>query len=615
MTNERKVGRRDFLKSGSALGAGAAAGMLPGFRAEAQQFTPGLASTPPEEWDLEADVLVIGAGATGLPAAIRAADAGASVIVVDTNYDIGGHAILSGAFIPLGGGTSIQREYGIEDSPDLVFQDLTDWSIVEINGMPEYRYNDRWVQRAFADNMAPTFEFLVENGVVFDDRAPNSRAGVASGLSAFRENHVSWDGGVGSESPTGAHGTALMRPLEASARRKGVRFLLNYHMDIVFREAPTAGRVVGIQASYTPKIPPDGNQRLESFRSEGNIAFDAETVTIKANKAVVLGTGGSTGNVNFRLMYDPRLAEEVQLGGAPYSPQDASGELAGMAVGAALSGMASHAFERNGYIRKRALIGAQYLYIRWTPESPVFPFARASGLRLTNWQNVICVNQVGKRFFDETAGNWPDGTKAGDMDPYIHGDWRNPKRIEYDPQNYIDAALAMNEGSQPPHYGAGPTWAIFDADAVERQEWELGPPNTDPLYFFSGETLGELAGKLAQNPYQKVPMPAGNLEATVERYNTFVTTGVDEDFEKPTPQFKIQTPPFYAAWASPVVHDTYAGLRINMKCQVLDWNGEVIPGLYCGGESAGGSSIHGLARCTTQGYIAGAAAAAEPSAE
>jgi succinate dehydrogenase/fumarate reductase flavoprotein subunit len=31
-----------------------------------------------------------------MPAAIRAADAGASVIVVDTNYDVGGHAIVNG---------------------------------------------------------------------------------------------------------------------------------------------------------------------------------------------------------------------------------------------------------------------------------------------------------------------------------------------------------------------------------------------------------------------------------------------------------------------------------------------------------------------------------------
>ncbi len=171
----------------------------------------------------------------------------------------------------------------------------------------------------------------------------------------------------------------------------------------------------------------------------------------------------------------------------------------------------------------------------------------------------------------------------------------------------------MNEGSIPPDYGAGPTWAIFDADAVKREKWDLEPPATDPLYFFRADKLAKLAAKLTRNPYQKVEMPAQNLEATVARYNSSVEFGYDVDFEKPSPKYKIETPPFYAAWATPVVHDSYVGLRINMKCQVMDLNGEVMPGLYCGGESAGGCSQHGTGRCTTQGYIAGKQAAGEPS--
>ena len=66
----------------------------------------------------------------------------------------------------------------------------------------------------------------------------------------------------------------------------------------------------------------------------------------------------------------------------------------------------------------------------------------------------------------------------------------------------------------------------------------------------------------------------------------------------------------HAAWATPVVHDTYAGLRINMKCQVLDFHGQVIQGLHCGGESC---SQHGQGRAITQGFIAGKEAALEKS--
>ena len=135
------------------------------------------------------------------------------------------------------------------------------------------------------------------------------------------------------------------------------------------------------------------------------------------------------------------------------------------------------------------------------------------------------------------------------------------------------------------------------------------PPYVDIAagFFFSANRLADLAKKIVMK-YQRVPMPPANLKKTVARYNSFVDSGVDEDFGKPEPMYRIASPPFYAAWATPVVHDTRAGLRINAKCQVIDMNGAVIPGLYCGGESAGGFSQHGLARAACQGYIAGNAA-------
>jgi succinate dehydrogenase/fumarate reductase flavoprotein subunit len=138
------------------------------------------------------------------------------------------------------------------------------------------------------------------------------------------------------------------------------------------------------------------------------------------------------------------------------------------------------------------------------------------------------------------------------------------------------------------------------------------PPYVDTAqgYFYSADTVTDLAAKIA-NKYQRKPMPPQALQDTVTRYNSFVDAGKDADFGKPTPKYKIQTPPFYAAWATPVIHDTRSGLRINAKCQVVDLNGEIIAGLYCGGESAGGFSLHGLARCAVQGRIAGRNAAAE----
>ncbi len=569
-----------------------------------------------QNWDYEADIVVIGSGAAGLPAAIKTIDEGASVIVVETNYDVGGHAIISGGNVPLGGGTSAQKKYGIPDSPDTVFSDLTDWSIVQPNGWPDYRYNDRAVMRAFADHCAPTYEFLLENGVKFKEISPDNQGGHNLGNSAPRENHAFWTKGAGLESPNARPGTGFIRPLEASARAKGARFLLNYKMTSIIRQPSleqNSGRVTGVTAQHTPRIMPGATTPLKSFRSDGNLDCTKPSVNIRAAKAVILATGGSTGNVHFRRMFDPRLTEVLQVAGEPYSYQDASGELAAMAIGASLWGLANQILENGDNIRTQRVIGTQYNYMTWELEIPIFPLVRATGLSVKDWHDLILVNQVGKRFYDETKGDYPHGNVHNEVNPYTPNDYRNNENIKFNPTkyNFFNAAVAMNEYSEPPDYSAGPVWAIFDADAVKREGWKVAPPHIDPDgYFFSANTLAGLAAAI-KNKYQAKPMDGATLEAALKRYNSFVDSGTDLDFAKPTPKHKIQTPPFYAAWATPLVHDTRAGLRINAKCQATDMNGQVIPGLYCAGESAGGFNQHGMGRCATQGYIAGKNAAAE----
>ncbi|MGC2593304.1 MAG: FAD-binding protein, partial [Xanthobacteraceae bacterium] len=242
------------------------------------------------------------------------------------------------------------------------------------------------------------------------------------------------------------------------------------------------------------------------------------------------------------------------------------------------------------------------------PGSEVFGKARAVGLQVADWQNVVLVNMLGKRFYDETAGHFNYNSYQS-TNPYEPYSYLNAKNQKYNPSNFINAALA---GIGDDHNGGGPIWAIFDADACVREKWTPQPPHVDvdAGFFFTAGSIDELAGKIKMK-YQRVPMPPQNLATTVTRYNSFVDAGKDADFGKPKPLYKIATPPFYAAWATPVIHDTRAGLRINARCQVVGMNGEVIPGLYCGGESAGGFSMHGLPRAICQGLIAGRNAVTE----
>src|ERR1700688_4737714 len=252
---EKTFSRRDLIKT-TAAGAGAAA-------LGALGFEDTQAQTRPAKWDKEADVVVIGAGATGLPAAIEAVEAGASVILIDANSDVGGHAILSGGNVALGGGTSRQKKYGIVDSPDMLFSDLTDWSVVEPNGFPDYRYNDKEVIRAYADESAKTYEWMVERGVVFVEKAPDTLGGHACGNSAPRESHgapMAWalvqNGGPlpADKAATTSSGAGLIRPLEATAKKLGVQILLQHKMTGIVRENPNSGRVLGISATSQGKI-------------------------------------------------------------------------------------------------------------------------------------------------------------------------------------------------------------------------------------------------------------------------------------------------------------------------------------------------------------------------
>ena len=67
----------------------------------------------PKKWNYEADVVIIGAGAVGLPAAIGARDAGLSVLVVDANYDIGGTTLKIWGKQTSGGGTFFSKKHSI----------------------------------------------------------------------------------------------------------------------------------------------------------------------------------------------------------------------------------------------------------------------------------------------------------------------------------------------------------------------------------------------------------------------------------------------------------------------------------------------------------------------
>jgi hypothetical protein len=674
---EKALSRRDFFRSGAAVGVGAA--ILPGPDAAAQDVSSAHQGVI---WNYEADVVILGSGCVGLHAAVRARDLGASVLVIDQNFDVGGKLVHSGGWTSLGGGDPIQerdragadpdglgltaprvKAVDLEDDPDRLFRDMTDWSVVDETGVARYRYNDRELHRAWADNAARTRQFMMDNYVRFARVDGTHQGGGMSRARAARammkladktdikagtispqdrgdlagERHSPFNpmryipGGSGEA--VGAPGWvwggfAISRSMEFSARQKGVRFMLNRHMDMLVREQAFAGRVLGVKASYTPRVHPQTGARLESFWQDGNIDERAGTIYIRARKAVIIATGGMHGNVHLRTMIDPRMNEpSIEYGPSsligPFN-MDGSGIIAGMKIGANLAGMMQNYQHSLASPTISTVLGTRDAVASIFPGHPSFLFARAKGIAIgaAGWEHAIAVNQVGQRFYNERAianissdAQYPPG-REGTRTPFVPLDWRNASpaqvRAQYKRSAAADAALAMNEGSHAPDYTSGPVWAIFDSAAVQRGGWQIRYPYiADPPdgYFHKADTLAELAKKVTEHPHQKMPLKY--LAETVARYNAFADKGVDEDFEKPV-MHRIDTPPFYAAWASIRVLDSYGGLRINGKAQVIDTQGEVIPGLYAGGEASGGGSQHGIGRASVHGYIAGTNAAQEP---
>ncbi len=121
------------------------------------------------------------------------------------------------------------------------------------------------------------------------------------------------------------------------------------------------------------------------------------------------------------------------------------------------------------------------------------------------------------------------------------------------------------------------------------------------------ETLEELAAEL-EIPYEK-------MKASIDRYNELCEKGYDEDFGKEKKYMhKIEKAPFWAARKHIRVSAGVAGVITNENAQVLDKDGNIIEGLYCAG-NVGGPFYGGadypfhqtglsLGRCYTFGMIA-----------
>ena len=106
----------------------------------------------PESWDTETGLLVIGGGGCGLAAAIAAHESGIEAVIVEKLDRIGGNTALSTGSVP-GAGTRFQRQAGIDDSAERMYDDLM--ALSGPHDCPE-------LTRLLSDESADLVEWLVD---------------------------------------------------------------------------------------------------------------------------------------------------------------------------------------------------------------------------------------------------------------------------------------------------------------------------------------------------------------------------------------------------------------------------------------------------------------------
>ncbi|MCC5867820.1 MAG: FAD-dependent oxidoreductase [Gammaproteobacteria bacterium] len=209
--------RRTFVASTLALGVSASWA-----RAAAHES---------RQWDL----IVVGAGTAGLPAAIFAARRGARVLLVDAAEDIGGTLHLANGQVSAAG-TRLQRELGIEDSPDLHFDDVMRLS---------RKRADPNVVRLTADHAGETIDWLMAGGLVPLEGHPIT--GASPGRLSYSARRYLWGANEGRDLLA-----VLRRELAPAVASDRVQLQLDTRVDGLIT-APD-GAVTGVRASVAGRV-------------------------------------------------------------------------------------------------------------------------------------------------------------------------------------------------------------------------------------------------------------------------------------------------------------------------------------------------------------------------
>ena len=512
------------------------------------------------------DVVVVGAGGAGMTAALTAATQGLDVVLVEKSEYFGGSTARSGGGVWIPGNYAL-RAARQQDTPEAAKLYLD--SIVG-DVVPKVR-RDTYVDRG-----PELMDFVREHTPVrfawvpdYADYQPEQPGGRAAGRSVeprpldgrclgdeLARLHPPYSKAPANLVVTQANyrwlslGLRTLRgplvALRVALRRllavvRGQRLYgMGNALAIGLRQGlADAGVPVVYGAELTGLV-------VENDRVVGiEVVHEEETRTVRADRGVVLGSGGFEHNLELRRKHQAEPIGTDWTTGAPSNT--GGGILAGIAAGAATDLMDD---------------------AWWGPTVPL-PRGPWFALSERNLPGSIIVNGAGRRYMNEALP-------------------------------YVEAVHAMYAG-QATNVAHVPSWLVFDATYRNRYLFAgRGPRQPLPRSWYDAgvvvraDSLRELA--------ERIGVPADALTDTVTRFNAMAAAGVDEDFHrgesaydryysdptvKPNPSLgAIETGPFHAVQVVPGDLGTKGGLVTDEHARVLRPDGSAIAGLYAAGNAS-----------------------------
>jgi 3-oxo-5alpha-steroid 4-dehydrogenase len=488
------------------------------------------------------DVVVVGFGGAGACAALQAAEAGASVLVLDRFYG-GGSTALSGGVVYAGGGTAQQKRAGVTDTRENMLgylrRELGD--AVSEETLRDFAYGSTemisWLEQQgveFEGSLCPyktsypTNEYYLYysgNELVYTDAAepaPRGHRAVAHNFS----------------------GKALFEALRAATERAGitVRTLAEVH-DLLVED----GKVVGVE--YTAPAPGAKPHRAHHaitgtaskmqnwYPPLGRALNRLSCATrpkqasyrVRARGGVVLSTGGFAFNETMVRQHIPAFQ-----GAAPLGTIGDDG--AAVRLGLRAGGTTAHMDQASG----------------WRFISPPSAFVSS-----------LVVDGEGRRIGNE---QWYGATLS----------W--PLMVEHGGRAYLIADERL--------------WASARKQYPDQSAFFQRP---QLAYLFS--PVGHRKAATLDGLAKKLGIPADGVQATVDLYNASISAGRPDEFgKKDDVRVRLDQGPFYAidcsvggSKAYPLPFITLGGLAVDEKTgEVLSGRGAAVGGLYAAGRAASG---------------------------